>query len=107
MRIALACCLLSCVSDVGSSLMFFLLFPFSISIWTSFVFHPVFFLWVLCCLLGFRFLLRLVYIAYDTMYFDTKYARTLISPFSSCLRYTICSSYCVIIFGLYFVFLLR
>ena len=34
---------------------FFSSFPFSISIWTSFVFHPVFFSWVLCCLLGFGF----------------------------------------------------
>ena len=41
--------------DVDLFLFFFSSFPFSISIWTSFVFHPVFFLWVLCCLLGFGF----------------------------------------------------
>ena len=35
-------------------LFFFSSFPFSTSIWTSFV-HPVFFLWALCCLLGFGF----------------------------------------------------
>ena len=35
-------------------LFFFSSFPFSVSIWTS-LFHPVFFLWVLCCLLAFGF----------------------------------------------------
>ena len=58
MRIPLACCLLlSCVADVDLSLFFFFLlflpfFDFDLDI---VCFHPVFFLWVLCCLLGFGF----------------------------------------------------
>ena len=42
MRIPLACGLLSCVADVDLSLLFFSSFPFSISIWTSFVFSSSF-----------------------------------------------------------------
>ena len=32
---------------------FFFSFPVSIAVWT--LFHSVFFLWILCCLLGFGF----------------------------------------------------
>ena len=66
MRIPLACCLLlCCVADVGvadvdlSLIVFFSSFPFSISIWPSFVFI-LFFLVGTMLSPRFRFLLRLV-----------------------------------------------
>ena len=53
MRTPLACCLLFFPSC--GAYFFYSSFPFSTSIWTSVCFHPVFFLWVLCCLIGFGF----------------------------------------------------
>ena len=54
MRIPLACCL-SCVVDVDLPLFFLLFLPFFDFNLGIVCFHPVFFLWVLCCLLGFAF----------------------------------------------------
>ena len=87
---------------------FFTSFPFSISIWTSFVF-TVFFLWVLCCLLDFGFCcdsFSIFMIIQDTRYVSW-YVHTLISPFYFCLRYTKYFGYCVYYLLLLFVFLLR
>ena len=58
----------------------------------------VFFLWVLCCLLGFGFCCDLFNILYVS-----RYILTPIPPLYFCLRYTICYSYCVY----YLLFLLR
>ena len=55
------------------------------------LFYPVFFLWVLCCLLGFGFCCD----SFSIWYTVSWYVRTLISPFNFCLRHTICFSYCV------------
>ena len=54
------------------------------------LFHSVFFLWVLCCLLGFSFCCDSFSICSVSWY-----VRTLTSPFNFRLRYTICFSYCV------------
>ena len=68
---------------------FFVLFlPFFDFDLDSVCFHPVFFFWVLCCLLGFGFCC----VSFGTWYVYW-YARTLMSPFYFCLRYTICLLY--------------
>ena len=79
MRIPLACCLLSCVVDVD---LFFIsslpsLFRFRSG---HRLFHPVFFLRVLCCLLGFGFCCDSFNIWYICTLIYT-YVRALISPF--------------------------
>ena len=84
-------------------LYFFLLFlPFFDFDLDIVCFHPVFFLWVLCCLLGFGFCCDSF-----SIWYVSWYVRTLISPFYFCLRYTICFSYCVYYLLFLFVFLLR
>ena len=80
MRIPLACCRLSCVADVDLTLSFFF-FPFSISIWTSFLI-------ILSFSCGYYAVssvsvsaeTRLAYDTYMHMYLDI-HVRMLISPF--------------------------
>ena len=97
MRIPLACCL-SCVVDVDLPLFFLLFLPFFDFDLGIVCFHPVFFLWVLCCLLGFAFCCD----SFSIWYVSYTYVRwSHLSYF--CLRYTICFSYsvCDIIFCFY------
>ena len=112
MRIPLACCLLSSFFFVAllmlTYLFFFLLFlpifDFDLDI---VCFHPVFFLWVLCCLLGFGYCCDSFRILYDV---NTSYVCILIRTYADltfyfCLRYTICFSCCVY-YLLFFIYLL-
>ena len=105
MRIPLACCLLSSFLRWWCWLIFifFLLFlPFFDFDLDIVCFHPVFLLWVLCCLLGFGFCCDSFRI---WLYFDVSwYVRW--SHLLFCLRYTICFSYCVYYLLFLFVFLL-
>ena len=102
MHIPLACCLLSCVTDVDLFYYFPSSFPFRFRFGHR-LFHPVFFLWVLCCVLGFGFCCDSFSIGY-TVYFEACILiRTHADLTFFCLRYTICFSYCVV----YFLFSIR
>ena len=98
---------LSCVADVGLSLFFLLFLPFFHFDLDSVCIHPVFFLWVLCCLLGFGYCCDSFRILYDV---NTSYVCILIRTYADltfyfCLRYTICFSCCVY-YLLFFIYLL-
>ena len=93
---------LSCVVDVDLSLFFSSLPSLFRFRFGHRLFHPVIFLWVLCCLLGFGFCCDS-----GSIWYVSWYVRTQLSPFYFCLRYTICFSYCVYYLLLLFVFLLR
>ena len=86
---------------------FFSLLPFFRFRFGHHLIHPVFFLWVLCCLLGFGYCCDSFRILYDV---NTSYVCILIRTYADltfyfCLRYTICFSCCVY-YLLFFIYLL-
>ena len=105
-RIPLAYCLLYCVADVDLS--FFSPLP-SLSRFRfgHGLFHPLLFLWVICCLLGFGFccdsfsIWYILYFIYHGIYIRWSHF------FYFCQRYMICFSYCVYHLVFLFVFLLK